>query len=352
MNAPVALNWVPEQIPDVPSVKLPPIISGDAFLHQNLVLPDELVAGLIHRGTLSEFAGGSKSFKTWILLNLGVSVASGEDFWQRETKQGRVLYLNFEIDAAFFQKRLREVSRLITGDDKTIKSFDVWNLRGHCADIAKLAPQIIERCRNEGYSLIIPDPIYKILGGRNENSAGEMAEFLNHLDAMCIETGSAIVFGHHFAKGNAAGKEQIDRASGSGVFARHPDGIITLTKHEEDFAFVVEATLRNLPPVPAFGVRWEYPVMLVDDEIDPKKLKQVGGRPIKHTVSDVVSLLDSPMTTAKWKAKALEEAGIKRSTFYELVAKAKVSQEVDQDAAGLWARRAIQTPATSENLDH
>ena len=181
MSAQFAKEWAPQiEIPTplaIATITLPPIVSGNAFLQQKLVLPDELVEGLIHRGTQTLFAGGSKSFKTWILLNLAVAVASGEDFWQRKTTKGRVLYLNFEIDAAFFQKRLREVCRLITGDDKTIKSFDVWNLRGHCADIAKLAPQIIERCRNEGYSLIIPDPIYKILGGRNENSAGEMAEF-------------------------------------------------------------------------------------------------------------------------------------------------------------------------------
>ncbi len=200
-------------VPAVEELNLPPVISGDAFLRQNLVLPDQLVEGLIHKGTQTLFAGGSKSFKTWILINLAVCVASGAYFWGRKTTKGRVLYLNFEIDAPFFQKRLRELCRLINGDETTIASFDLWNLRGHCTDIAKLAPEIIKRCEGEGYSLVIPDPIYKILGGRNENAAGEMAEFLNHLDAMCIETGAAIVFGHHFAKGNAAMKEQIDRKS-------------------------------------------------------------------------------------------------------------------------------------------
>ena len=201
-----------------PIKPLPPIISGHDLLHQELFLPDELVEGMIHRGTQTLVAGCSKSYKTWILMHLAVCVATGTDFWDRKTVQGPILYLNFEIEAAFFQKRLREISRLTTGDDTTINSFDVWNLRGHCADISELGPIITERCREEGYALIIPDPIYKVLGGRNENAAGEMAEFLNHLDSMCVETGAAIVFGHHFAKGSASGKEQIDRASGSGVF--------------------------------------------------------------------------------------------------------------------------------------
>ena len=80
--------------------------------------------------------------------------------------------------------------------------------------------------------MIIIDPIYKLMGGRNENAAGEMAEFLNLFEKLSNETGAAVVYSHHFAKGLAAGKDQLDRASGSGVFSRHPDGIITMTALE------------------------------------------------------------------------------------------------------------------------
>ena len=355
MNAP--LECVPDlQIPEVapilllpngyhqpPKKPLPPIISGHDLLHQELVLPDELVEGMIHRGTQTLVAGCSKSYKTWILMNLAACVSTGTDFWNRKTVQGRILYLNFEIDAAFFQKRLREICRLITGDDTTINSFDVWNLRGHCADIKDLAPAIIERCRGEGYALIIPDPIYKVLGGRNENAAGEIAVFLNHLDSMCVETGAAIVFGHHFAKGSASGKEQIDRASGSGVFSRHPDGIITLTKYREEFAYVVEATLRNLPPMKPFGVRWEYPLMLPDTGIDTTQLKQ-PGRPTKHQVSEIVSVLVAGMTKAKWMEKARIATGVSKSTFYELAKLAEKKGDVVVRPDGSYAQTIIENP--------
>src|SRR5438046_262975 len=127
VNAP--LECVPDlQIPEVapilllpngyhqpPKKPLPPIISGHDLLHQELVFPDELVEGMIHRGTQTLVAGCSKSYKTWILMHLAVCVATGTDFWARKTVQGRILYLNFEIDAAFFQKRLREICRLTTG---------------------------------------------------------------------------------------------------------------------------------------------------------------------------------------------------------------------------------------------
>src|SRR5207249_10437760 len=47
-----------------PIKPLPPIISGHDLLHQELALPDELVQGMIHRGTQTLVAGCSKSYKT------------------------------------------------------------------------------------------------------------------------------------------------------------------------------------------------------------------------------------------------------------------------------------------------
>jgi hypothetical protein len=40
----------------------------------------------------------------------------------------------------------------------------------------------------------------------------------------------------------------MDRMSGSGVFARDADTILTLTEHEVEGCFAVEMNLRNLPP--------------------------------------------------------------------------------------------------------
>ena len=158
----------------------------------------------------------------------------------------------------------------------------LWNLRGHAADFKTLIPQIIERARRENFALIILDPIYKLYGNTDENSAGNVALLLNSLEKLATETGAAIAFGAHFAKGNAAGKEAIDRISGSGVFARDPDSLLIFTKHETDDAFTVEPILRNFAPVAPFAVRWNFPLMNLADDLDPAKLKQVAGRKRQH----------------------------------------------------------------------
>jgi hypothetical protein len=177
--------------------------------------------------------------------------------------------------------------------------------------------------------MIILDPIYKLMNGRNENAAGEMAEFLNPLETLAEETGAAVVYSHHFAKGLASSKEQLDRASGSGVFARHADAIITITPHEEETAFVVEATLRNLPAPESFVMRWGYPLMEPAPELDPKKLKNKVGAKAKYTVGCILNCLVDGMTTGEWQAAAIKQDGLAASTFAKLKSEAVAEGSVE-----------------------
>jgi hypothetical protein len=63
------------------------------------------------------------------------------------------------------------------------------------------------------------------------------------------------------------------------VFARDPDVILTMTPHEEDDAHVIDLTLRALPPVKPFVVRWCESIFITDREADPAKLKAIQAPP-------------------------------------------------------------------------
>jgi hypothetical protein len=170
-----------------------------------------------------------------------------------------------------------------------------------------------------GYSLIVLDPVYKLYGNTDENSASEVAQLLNELERVCVQTGAAVLFGAHYSKGNLAAKESIDRISGSGVFARDPDTIIPFTRHEDEGSFVVEPILRNLPPVAPFVVTWNHPLMERNQDLDPAKLKQAGGRPKTYSCEDVLELLsDGRLHVKKWEEIALKKCGIPRATFFRL----------------------------------
>src|SRR5206468_988885 len=92
-----------------PDVQLPPIEDAAALLDADLPEPPVLVDGLLHLGSKFVIGGSSKGKKTFTLLDLAISVATGEAWWGRRTIQGRVLYVNFEIQPAFIAKRIKRI---------------------------------------------------------------------------------------------------------------------------------------------------------------------------------------------------------------------------------------------------
>jgi len=257
-----------------PPQALPPFDSEAEMWHDVINPPAEIVQGLIHEGTKATFVGGSKSFKTWSLMDLGLSVAAGVPWWGLPTNKGRVLYINLEIPKQFARQRLRAIAqaKAVTAPS----GFVFWNLRGHVRPMAEMVREIINRIKSESlaFGMVIVDPIYKLLAGCDENGAGEMTELLNDFEKLAVETGAAVVNGTHMSKGNQAAKDPMDRASGSGVIARDPDTMIILTRHEESDAFTVDTVLRNFPPMPSFVIRREHPLMVRADDLDPAELRR------------------------------------------------------------------------------
>lgn len=148
--------------------------------------------------------------------------------WQ--CAQGRVLYVNLELDRASCQHRFRDVFERLGVDAKNNKNIDIWNLRGKTVPMDKLAPKLIRRAAKKDYIAVIIDPIYKVITG-DEDSADQMSKFCNQFDLVCNELGSAVIYCHHHSKGSQ-GQKRSDRASGSGVFARDPDGLLDLIELE------------------------------------------------------------------------------------------------------------------------
>ena len=335
---PVALTSIADEAQGAGD--LPAITDAAEFLAEPIAEPPVLVGGILHQGSKLVFGGSSKSFKTWSLLDLALSVATGADWLGFPTTQGKVLFLNFEIQPHAWQRRIAAVCN---AKSTTLQPglLQVWNLRGKAADFRTLIPKVIAGARREAFALIVLDPVYKLYGSTDENAAGDVAALLNSLEALASETGAAVAFGAHFAKGNASGKEAIDRISGSGVFARDPDSLLVFTKHQEDDAFVVEPILRNFPPLAPFTVRWQFPLMERADELDPAKLKRAGGRKPGHSPEELLALLpEAGITNSCWEAAA-KEKGIGRSTYYRLQKQLQTTGQAHKSAGGTtWLKSA------------
>ena len=113
------------------------------------------------------------------------------------------------------------------------EGLHVWNLRGKRVSFELLKDQMSEYCAEHGIGMIALDPYYRLGEGRDENDNGAIADFLIGLGEIADQLNAAVVMTHHFAKGNAAMKNSIDRMSGAGSFARDPDVLVSLTEHEQ-----------------------------------------------------------------------------------------------------------------------
>ena len=194
-------------------------------------LSPPLIENVLRQGHKMLIAGSSKAGKSVALIELSIAIAEGKDWYGCKCAQGKVLYVNLELDKASCLHRFADVYKAYHWDPRNLKNIDIWNLRGKASPMDELAPKLIRRAMKKGYIAVIIDPIYKVLTG-DENSAEHMSRFCNEFDKICAELGCAVIYCHHHSKGAQGGKKSMDRASGSGVFARDPDAMLDLIELE------------------------------------------------------------------------------------------------------------------------
>ena len=251
--------------------------------------PPELIRGILRRGHKMLIAGPSKAGKSFLLIELAIAIAEGSEWLGFSCVQGKVLYVNLEIDPASCIDRFVTIYGRLGFTPPHTENIVIWNLRGHALPLDKLVPILVRRMKDEQFAAVIIDPIYKVITG-DENNASDMGAFCNQFDKICTEMGASAIYCHHHSKGAQGGKKAMDRASGSGVFARDPDAqldIIELKKplfketeaetedgeviEIEQFdttrsAWRLEASLREFPPITPVNFYFDYPLHPVDTE--------------------------------------------------------------------------------------
>lgn len=143
-------------------------------------LPDlapPLIEGVLRQGHKMLIAGPSKAGKSYALIELCCSIAEGRSWIGFACAQGRVLYVNLELDRASCMHRFRDVYEALGWEPRHVQDIDVWNLRGRSVPMDKLAPKLIRRAVKKGYIAVVIDPIYKVITG-DENSADQMGRLL------------------------------------------------------------------------------------------------------------------------------------------------------------------------------
>ena len=257
------------------SDELPDMVPLSTYKDNPPPLPEELIAGILRRGHKMLVSGSSKAGKSFLLMELCVSIAEGVPWLSFSVSKGRVLYVNLEIDPASAINRFLKIYEALGLKSRHAEDILLWNLRGHAVPLDQLVPKLIRRVRDLHLDAIVIDPIYKVITG-DENNASEMGAFCNQFDKICTETGCSTIYCHHHSKGAQGAKKAMDRASGSGVFARDPDAQLDMIELEltEDIknnvrdgnatAWRLESSLREFPNIFPVNLWFEYPIHKVD----------------------------------------------------------------------------------------
>ena len=313
---------------DSPATPLPPFqFVGKNYLANTPPEPKLLIGGnsnedpkknaLVHQGDKVMLGAESKAGKTWWMMQQALCISAGIPFLGHKTQRGLVLYINFELKPWAFRRRVEFVMRALGiinakgeykkrvnregKEEPDYPCFIEWNLRGKCYDIETICAVAEERLSGDPklkLAAIIIDPLYKSYGGKEENSATDMAAVLENMERFAEKFDAAIFIASHFAKGDSAGKNQIDRISGSGVIARDPDSIMTLSKlKDEKNLYTFEATLRNMACPEPRVVEFDFPLWKVRDDI------KAGGK--GYDLGALVQLLPpAGLKSGDWESAA------------------------------------------------
>ena len=294
--------------------ELPDMVPLSAYRDDPPELPEVLIEGILRRGHKMLISGSSKAGKSFLLMELCVAIAEGRKWLNFQCQQGRVLYVNLEIDPASAVNRFFKIYEALGTPAENMDNIMLWNLRGHAVPLDQLVPKMVRRVRDQKLQAIIIDPIYKVITG-DENNASEMGAFCNQFDKICTETGCSVIYCHHHSKGSQGMKRAMDRASGSGVFARDPDAQLDMIELEltDDIknnvrdgnatAWRLESSLREFPNITPINFWFEYPIHRVDVG------GILGGMPAQGTPK--AGKLNNP------KSKSSDEAADEFRTAYD-----------------------------------
>jgi len=326
------------------STKTLPVIDDGADIQAaEIVTPPLIIEGILHKGLKMEIAGASKSMKSWFALQMAICVATGHEFLGHEVTKAGAFFLNLEVPKWHFDNRVQIMAEKF-GVTFERGMFRSWSLRGvdlsNDATWNRATEQIAQI---DDLGLIVIDPLYKLCNERRgENDQGAMTTIMKRFDVLAEQTGASPNFTHHYAKGSPNSKDALDRFSGSGVLVRDPDVYIAMTRHAEVDAFVLELTLRCLPQIEPFVVRWNYPLFELAPDLKAEELRKPPGTPFepKYSVDSIIEALGDKALKISVLKKAVRDAtGMSSATFYRLRDEAEKTKRIAYDGqTDTWER--------------
>ena len=231
-----------------------------------------LVDGLITDTGFTMMYGAPGTGKSFLAIDMALSVAHGQPWQGQGVKQGPVLYIAGE-GIGGFGKRWKAWERhhgKVDEPDLYLLPTAV-NFR-EAEDIARLVATIEDI--DQPFSLVIVDTVARAIAGAEENSSTDMGLFVAACDEIKALTGGALLAVHH------AGKDANRGARGSTALLGAVDTSLMVSK-SEDIVVLRTEKMKDAEPMDDINLRMvtvaatisETSVVLERTDEKPKKKK-------------------------------------------------------------------------------
>lgn len=275
-------------------------------------LDPPLIHGLLREGETMNVIASSKMGKSWLVMRLAISIASGLDWFGMLVEHGRVLHIDNELRLKTIVYRYRKVAEALKVPFHLFShNLEVKSLRGRLQDMNTIG-RFFSTIEPGRYKVIIIDAFYRTMPeGTDENDNGAITRLYNQIDNYASRLQCAFILIHHSSKGSQAQKSITDVGAGAGAQSRAADTHLILRPHEMPNVAVLEAAVRSWPPRPPMCLRWEFPLWYPAGELDPCALQgmQQTAKHSRHawSVEEFVAKCILPVDPCSQK-KAIYEA--------------------------------------------
>lgn len=296
-----------------------------------------LVEGLWTDQGVGVIGGAPKTLKTWLALEMAVSVATGTACLRRFAvhRQGRVLLYAAEDCASALRERIDSIAlahcKLITELD--IGIIDTPRL---LLDHNKMRLQLHATLKTEKPLLLILDPVVRMHRG-DENSSKDVAAILGYLRALQRHHNVAIALVHHTRKSPASA--QGHELRGSGDFFAWGDCFLYMNRYNGVYRLTVQH--RSAPAIDP---------VVIDLRGDPPRLETLddhrdwSNMDLMEALSSILSCAKAPMTTRQLQRETRVRTGRVLSALHEMSDRKLVTR-----SAGGWVHRSF---PVSHDADH
>jgi AAA domain len=301
---------------------------------KQLPRPRWQVDGVLHRNTLALLAGPEGTFKSFVALDLALSVAGGRPWQERGVHQGPVVYISAEGSAGV-RNRLDawETARQATAAET-------------CYFIPDDAPQFLDGADVEALlevvgelptppTLIVVDTLARCMVGGDENAAKDMGVFVAAADRLRQATGATVLLIHHHGKGGAVrGSTALVAAVDTILEAKRDGTLLTVScgKQKDAAPFEPIHLVRRVVELGADAAGQPQSSLVLDPSGPPAADEDLPDLQQRVLAMLVDAFGAGGATDAQWRDLCLDE-GVSRRSFYRAkkgLVEAKRVAAVDQ----------------------